>query len=968
MKSVCQVGPVCALTVFVDRFLFAGEGPNLVVYEIASGRQIACRPVFPRNKIHGISVFGPDLHSAQLCVWGGRSLAIFGWRQLLEGDFDQLAIGDWIKDAQFSLDGAVVYCLHSHNVVVAVDVARLRLLETRNCGEKSILYTGCLRVLPDRVLVCAGTVMDGILVWSYDDCQVVHRLRGHMGSIFGLCTSADGRWLVSCSDDRSIRVWDVCSGEQVATGWGHGSRIWWLRIYAEAEGEFGVLSGSEDLTCRTWRFEQGSAALEPVGVFETHTGRNVWSGAVCDALGLGFSGGADGAITVSDLAEPRREGAVSTAWTLAQIAEQTGAAFARDEIVKEYYDTGTELVAATSHGKVLRLRSGLWELVVADTRFEKFSLVRGFDTGVVLIANKTGDLLILQNGSMAEQKIRFERGVLSNVLTVTRDGRQFVLAESVLEEPLVLLEIAETGVVSERRLSKPAGKFAMSAFDLDVASGAVVVGSRFATLAVFPSDEQLAEPRVWRNFLKGDTVSSVEILDSASLETLVVMKDREYGVVRCAGQLQLLQTNRLQRGFLEGGYFENGDLVLYGFRSDTFFVWNETRQVELLRETCGGPHRQWSFRRGGRHGHRLFYTRSSSVHFRQTGARIAPETLRTGLHGREIRSVAACKTSTGHLLVTGSEDTTVRVSRLAADGSVVPLWCERQHGSGLQAVHFVNSEYFVSSSAREEVYLWKLCDEKYVRLQRTIRPRSSNPDTRVMDFDAVEVRQHGRVAGFLLASVYSDSSVRLWYYSYEENTFRLVVEDVYASCCVLRVRLVVLDAVYVVLAATNGCLAVYRAGDGDGVFGVCGGAVELVAVPPRAQKVPRLERLLINQQVHQSSIKAFDVAVDGHTALVVTGGDDNGMAVSTLDFAAVELATTYVASTASSTITAVVLCGAGRVLTTSVDQMVRVWRVPRLELETEQYTTVADTGCACVAGELVVVGGAGLEVFQVDIE
>ncbi|KAG7935603.1 uncharacterized protein OGAPODRAFT_93037, partial [Ogataea polymorpha] len=967
MKSVYQVGPVCALTVFMDRYLFAGEGPNLVAYEIATGERIVCQPVFSRNKIHGISVFGSDLHTAQLCIWGGRSLALLAWRQLLEGDPDELMIGDWIKDAQFSLDGAVVYCLHAHNVVVAVDVARKRLLETRSCGEKSILYTGCLRVLPNKVLVCAGTVMDGILVWSYDDCQVEHRLHGHMGSIFGLWTSNDGRWLVSCSDDRSIRVWNLGSGEQVATGWGHGSRIWWLRIYAEEEGRFSVLSGSEDLTCRTWRFEQGNAALEPVDVFETHTGRNVWSGAVCDALGLGFSGGADGAITVSDLAENQREGAANAAWTLEQIAEQTGATFARGEIVKEYYDTGSELVAATSCGKVLRLRNGLWELVLTDPRFEKFSLVRGFDTGVVLIANKMGDLLILGNGSKAEHRIKLECGVVSNMLTATSNGRQFVLVENVLEAPLVLLELVEMAVVSERKLSKPAGKFVMSAFDVDVESGVVVVGSRFATLAVFAGDEQPAEPRVWRNFLKGDTVSSVEILDSASLETLVVMKDREYGIVRCAGELEVLQTNRLQRGFLEGGYFEHGDLLLYGFRSDTFFLWNETKQLELLRETCGGPHRQWSFRPGSGGGHRLFYTRSSSVHFRQTGARIAPETLRTGLHGREIRSVAACKTSTGHLLVTGSEDTTVQVSRLTVDGGVVPLWCERQHGSGLQAVHFVNSDYFVSSSAREEVYLWKLCDEKYVRLHRTIRPRSSNPETRVMDFDAFEVCQHGRVAGFLLAAVYSDSSVRLWYYSYELNTFRLVVEDVYSSCCVLRVRLVVLDAIYVVLAATNGHLAVYRAGDGQGVFDVCGGAIDLVAVPRQAAQVPQLEQLLINQQIHQSSIKSFDLAVEGHTALVVTGGDDNGMAVSTLDFAAVELSSTYVASTASSTITDVVLCGPNRVLTTSVDQVVRVWRVPQLELETEQYTTVADTGCACLAGGLAVVGGAGLEVFQIDM-
>ncbi|KAH3670987.1 hypothetical protein OGAPHI_000698 [Ogataea philodendri] len=962
MQSLNHVGPVCALAVFAERYLFCGQGPSLEVYEIESGAKLARCQVFDRNKIHGIRVFGDVLSTATICVWGGRSLSVFRYSDL-SGPLPCYMVGDWIKEAQFSNDGSRLYCLHAHNVVCCIDVSGRKLVDTRDCGEKSILYSGSLHVSKDRVLVCSGTVMDGILIWDYETRQVVRRLHGHQGSIFNITTSADGKWLVSCSDDRSIKVWSLETGEVAATGWGHISRIWWLEIFALEQDKFQIFSGSEDCTCRKWRFEADRSELEPLEVYETHTGRNVWSGAVSEKLRLGFSGGADGAITTSDLQESSRHGAEFQTWSLAEIEVEIGVPFARDEFIKEYHDSGSSLVAVSSYGKVLALKNNSWELVLEDARFARFSLVCGFSNGATVVASKNGELLVLHGAEKRELKLNFEpNSVINNVLTCEKDGRLFVLAESVRREPLILLELdTAMNLVQETRLSKPDQKFSISAFDVDTHFNRVVVGSRFATLAVFDGDKHT----LWPNFLKGDTVSSVKIIDGSALKVLVVMKDREYAIVDCSNGLTMLQTNRIQRGFLEGGYFHNGDLILYGFKSDTFFVWNETKQYELFRELCGGPHRQWSFQTG-QFGFRFFYTRSSSIHYRQTGQKVAPEVYSTGLHGREVRSMATCAISNGLLLVTGSEDTTVRLSVLNTDGSIDPLWCERQHGSGLQSVHFVNSEFFLSSSAREEVFLWKIHENQYLNLHRTIKPRSSNPETRVMDFDTVQVTVNDTVAGFVVATVYSDSTIRLWYYSYGANTFVLLVEHTYASCCLLNIRLVVLDQIYMVIGATNGHLAVYKVAELDEWFRTSESGLSLVNEPTHAVgTVQKLNQLLINQQIHQSSIKSFDLAVTDGKAVVVTGGDDNGLAVSNLDLRSEQLTSTFFADAASSTITDVALLGADRVVTTSVDQIVRVWTLATLELVHEKYTTVADTGCVAVADNVVVVGGAGVEVFQV---
>src|SRR5262249_43255806 len=53
----------------------------------------------------------------------------------------------------------------------------------------------------------------------------IRSLTGHGGDVYHVAFSPDGRRLASCSQDRSVRLWDVASGKSLHTLNGHGDRI-----------------------------------------------------------------------------------------------------------------------------------------------------------------------------------------------------------------------------------------------------------------------------------------------------------------------------------------------------------------------------------------------------------------------------------------------------------------------------------------------------------------------------------------------------------------------------------------------------------------------------------------------------------------------------------------------------------------------------------------------------------------------
>ena len=150
---------------------------------------------------------------------------------------------------------------------------------------------------PNPIAATASPARDipGKAILPADAVGLVREFRGHIRRVNGIAVSGDGLLALSGGQDRTVRLWDVATGNELRRV-DHDGPVDAVAI--TAHGRYG-LSGSDDKTVRLWDFRPGNT----VGLrrLDGHT-RAVF--AVAFALGdqLAVSGGADKTVRVWDLA------------------------------------------------------------------------------------------------------------------------------------------------------------------------------------------------------------------------------------------------------------------------------------------------------------------------------------------------------------------------------------------------------------------------------------------------------------------------------------------------------------------------------------------------------------------------------------------------------------------------------------------------------------------------------------------
>jgi hypothetical protein len=93
-----------------------------------------------------------------------------------------------------------------------------------------------------------------VKVWDVDSGLELRALEGHCSFVNGVAVSRDGRLAVSASHDRTLKVWDVESGRELRTLEGH---YWGVNgVAMSGDGRMAV-SASWDLPLKVWDVESG---------------------------------------------------------------------------------------------------------------------------------------------------------------------------------------------------------------------------------------------------------------------------------------------------------------------------------------------------------------------------------------------------------------------------------------------------------------------------------------------------------------------------------------------------------------------------------------------------------------------------------------------------------------------------------------------------------------------------------------
>ncbi|CAH1434212.1 unnamed protein product [Lactuca virosa] len=326
-------------------YLLAGTGSQLLFYDLHTGNMIASFQVFKGVRVHGISclpltdtVTDTSL-TFRVAVFGERRLKLFLFKIQLPHHNKQTLVhllsfqslpnlGHWVLDVCFIQESVIlkgsqflaIGC--TDNTLYFWDTLTSTISFQVSSPDRCLLYT--MRIWGhkiDSLHVASGTIYNQIIVWKVVDtlpmgsksktaeykAVPVCRLGGHEGSIFRITWSLDGSKLVSVSDDRSARIWEVHTGKRdsdddddtevtvsPSTGpvlFGHTARVWDCCMSDSL-----IITVGEDCTCRVWGLDGTQ-----LRIIKEHIGRGVWRCLYDPSSSLLVTAGFDSAIKVHQL-------------------------------------------------------------------------------------------------------------------------------------------------------------------------------------------------------------------------------------------------------------------------------------------------------------------------------------------------------------------------------------------------------------------------------------------------------------------------------------------------------------------------------------------------------------------------------------------------------------------------------------------------------------------------------------------
>ena len=471
---------------------------------------------------------------------------------------------------------------------------------------------------------------------------------------------------------------------------------------------------------------------------------------------------------------------------------------------------------------------------------------------------------------------------------------------------LISLDLSDTSSKLQKMIAieLPTGFIVTSCGEV---SGLLILGSRNGDLAVYGSIRQ--QVPMLRQKVGTDAITSIVAVPNAMRTPyfLTTSRDGTYCIFSIT-QNDLSESatsqvliNLVHRGFppfgpmIEKAWFEKSSLFLCGFRSKNFVVWNERSHYEVQSVECGGAHRSYAYapRTGAKGAGCLIYTKASKtcIHLQTSPSH---RVIRTGGHGREIKACSIYHDKS--LLATGAEDTTIRIWKYVQQGGDAEMVCAaviEKHTAGIQQLQWAKfsdeSMYLFSGGGNEEFNVWSISDIPGFGLgvvcEATLDDLSPDHDLRVMSFDTISMPVLPSAPGtaresvYLICLAFSDSTVRIYWYS-KQRRFQRVACGRYTAACLTQVRILSNGGTQHILSTST-----------DGHIVLWEFPTNTVLSPhdpiyTSGVNIPCKDLAIVSRTaLHQSAILGLDIlplslaSLPQSDFLLATGGDDNSLGI-----------------------------------------------------------------------------------------
>jgi len=202
----------------------------------------------------------------------------------------------------FSADGRLAYSVDRNGTVKIWDVAKVKSLGS---FETALGLISAMALAPEKQIAFLGNVRGQLEFCDLREGRNCRPFSGHKSTVHSVAISADGRFGLSGSADNTLKMWDAITarenwgvpppGKEVRTFVGHLNDVYSVAL--TSDGKY-VVSGSSDRTLRLWDATTG----RELHTFSGHA-EAIYSVAISPDNRLALSGSGDETLKLWDISE-----------------------------------------------------------------------------------------------------------------------------------------------------------------------------------------------------------------------------------------------------------------------------------------------------------------------------------------------------------------------------------------------------------------------------------------------------------------------------------------------------------------------------------------------------------------------------------------------------------------------------------------------------------------------------------------